>query len=462
MRLIGFLAFAAIVLTAIAWLRAPEYDEAYSIFLTAGHARPAWPTGIFTAASVRALYTGHASFAQIAHDLRQGDVHPPLYFWGLDIWRGIAGPSWFAARLLSVLFSLTGLYLLARLAKAADIPVYPALFLTLLSYGFAYTGIVARGFALAQLCNIAGVYLLFLALPQKRWRLALAAALAAGAAFGAACFTNYLAVFTGGAALLWLLLTRPRLMPAALAGFLPLLPACAWFFLAQRHTRTGQFAVFAPAHALGLLAKDSGAAIFGGLPLYAGRFSTPVTLALAVLLLICLGCALHRRHPHARLFALLTIAPPCGLFALGLIFGNTPIEIRYLAFSTPFLALLLAPAALAPALPRVPLAIMLATQTAAIVGLAIAPATMQPQARAAHQAAAYPNALVELPYGNDGVGIPGPFIATAPDNMRIKLLHPGAVAQTQAIVVTLAIDNESREIALETGCPLGVALCRPR
>jgi hypothetical protein len=64
MKLLGFLAFAALMLAAIAWFRAPEYDEAYAIFLTAGHARPAWPSGIFTAGSVRYLYAGHASFAQ--------------------------------------------------------------------------------------------------------------------------------------------------------------------------------------------------------------------------------------------------------------------------------------------------------------------------------------------------------------------------------------------------------------
>jgi hypothetical protein len=453
MRLIGFIVLAAALLIAIAWARAPEYDEAYSIFLTAGHARPAWPQGIFTAGSVRSLYAGHASFAQIAQDLRAGDVHPPLYFWLLEIWRHIAGPSWFAARLLSVLFTLAGLALLARLAMAADIPVYPALFLTLLSYGFAYTGIIARGFALAQTCNIAGVLLLFLAARDRRWTLALAG----GAAFGAACFTNYLAVFTACAALLWLLFTRPRLLPAALAGFLPILPVCAWFFLAQRQSRIGQFEVFAPRHALALLAKDSGAAIFGGLPIYAGHFYAPVTLVLAALFLTSLVFVLRRRHAHAAFFALLAIAPPCGLFALGIVFHNTPIEIRYLAFSTPFLALLLAPA-----LPRPVLTLMLAVQACAIAGLAFAPATMQPQALAAHAAAAYPGALVLLPAGNDGVGIPGPFIAAAPDDMRIKLIRPGAVPQVQAVVVTLTIDNASRALAAETGCPLGVAVCRPR
>jgi Dolichyl-phosphate-mannose-protein mannosyltransferase len=453
MRLIGFLAFAGLVLAAIAWVRAPEYDEAYSLFLTAGHARPVWPTAEFTAGSVRYLYSGTAGFWQIAHDLRQGDVHPPLYFWALEVWRQIAGPSWFAARLLSVVFALAGLYLLARLAAAARTPVYPVLYLTLLSYGFAYTAIIARGFALAQFCNIAGVYLLFLAVQRKRWPLAMAG----GAAFGAACFTNYLALFTACAALLWLAFTRPRLLAAALAGFLPVLPACAWFFLAQRHTRTGQFLAFSPTHAVLLLAKDSGAAIFGGLPLYAGPFGLAVTLGLAALFQLAIGMVLVRRHAHAGLFALAAVAPPCGLFVLGLIFGNTPIEIRYLAFATPFLALLLAPS-----LPRPLLGIMLALQTAAILGLGFAPATMQPQARAARQAAAYPGASVLLPFGNDGVGVPGPFIASAPDNMRILLLRPGAVPKAQAVVVTLAIDNESRAIAAETGCSPGVSLCWPR
>ncbi len=442
MRLIGFLLLAAALLSAIAWHRAPEYDEAYSIFLTAGHARPAWPTGVFTAGSVRFLYAGHTSFGQIAHDLRTGDVHPPLYFWGLKIWRGYPGPSWFAARLLSVLFTLAGLWLLSCLATAAKIPVFTALFLTLLSYGFAYTGIIARGFALAQTCGIAGVLLFFLAARDRRWRLALAG----GVMFGAACFTNYLALFTALATFLWLLLTRPRLLPAALAGFLPFLPACAWFFLAQRNARAGQFESFSLPHAFWLLAKDSGAAIFGDLPLYAGHFGAEVTLALALLLLTCLGFVAYHRHPHAGLFALLSLAPPCGLFALGLIFGNTPIEIRYLAFSTPYLALLLAPA-----LPRPLLALMLAVQTCAIIGLGWAQATMQPQASAA-RAAATQNALVLLPCGIDGVGIPGPFIAAAPDNMRILLLTSGTkIPGEPTVFAALAIDNESRALQAPSG-----------
>jgi len=120
-----FLCAAAALLFAVAALRGPEYDEAYSLFLTAGHARPAWPQGVFTSGAVRWLYDGGAGFGQVAHDLRAGDVHPPLYFWALDVWRQVFGPSWFAARALSVLLTLGTLILLARLAAVLMCPCCP-------------------------------------------------------------------------------------------------------------------------------------------------------------------------------------------------------------------------------------------------------------------------------------------------------------------------------------------------
>ncbi len=427
---------AAALLFAVAALRGPEYDEAYSLFLTAGHARPAWPQGGFTSGAVRWLYDGGAGFGQVAHDLRAGDVHPPLYFWALDVWRQVFGPSWFAARALSVLFTLGTLILLARLAAVLDVPVLPALGLTLLSYGFAYTGVVARGFALAQLCNVAGVLLLVRA---RGWR----GALAGGVALGAASFTNYLAIFTAGAALLWLCRARWRLVPAALAGLVPFLPLDAWFFLAQRGSRAGQFVAFDASHALALLAKDSGGAIFGGLPLYAGALAMPVTLALLALFAAGLVCVVRRRHASATLCASLALATPAGLLALGLVFHNTPIEIRYVAFAIPWVALLFAAA-----LPRPLLTAILAVQGCAIAGLAFAAATMQPQGLAARAAAAYPGALVVVPFGNDGVGVPGPFIAAAPEDMRILLLHPGEVLNVQGerrvVLATIGADDSSR------------------
>ncbi len=480
-----FLLLAAILLTAVAYLRPPEYDEAYSIFLTAGDARPAWPSGVFHPADVRGFYTGSASPARIALDLRMGDVHPPLYFWALEYWRRVFGPSWFAARLLSVVFSVATLTALARLAAMADVPVGPALLLTLLSYGFAYTGTVARGFALAQLLNVCGMTLLFRATqivdarfrgrrgqrfhrrdaPMERPRRddgveqpmaqltrharesghpRLWLSLVGGLCLGAASFTNYLAVFTGLAVLLWLLLKhRRQLLPAAF-GFALFLPGDWYFYTAQHGTRTGQFVAFSLPHALALLAKDFGAALFGGLPLYAGRAAPLVAAALLVLFIACLIAIIRRRAPHALLFALAAAAMPGGLLALGLIFNNTPIEIRYLAFSLPFLALLLAGA-----LTRPLLLIVLAVQACAIAGLAFAPSTMQPQGLAALAAAreATPGTLVLVPFGNDGVGVPGPFIAAAPDNMVIELVRgtpPDVAAYRRVIVAAIAADGSSR------------------
>jgi hypothetical protein len=433
----GFLVFAALLLTCVALLRPPEYDEAYSVFLTAGEARPAWPAGVFTSAAVQPDFTGSASLGGVARDLRVGDVHPPLYFWVLTLWRRVFGPGWITARLLSVAFSLASLLLLARIAAGETIPVLPTLAITLLSYGFAYTGTVARGFALAQFFSLLGVML------ARRER-----GLPAGLAFGAASFTNYLAIFPGLAVLAWAVYQRAWRQAVGLAcGLALFVPADAWFFLAQRNTRLGQFAVFSLGPALRLLAKDTGAALFGGLPLYAGHAGWLVTIALFTLALACLR-KIWRRHD--AFFTLCALATPLGLLALGLIFNNTPIEIRYCAFCLPFVALLLAGA-----LPRLLLTALLAVQGAAIIGLAVAPATMQPQGLAARQAAAF-HSLTLVPFGNDGVGIPGPFIAAAPPNMRIMLLRTGvppdiASAPRVALAVITADSASHQQItATET------------
>jgi hypothetical protein len=441
MKLTGFLLLAAVLLGFIAWHRAPEYDEAYSIFLTAGDARPPWPAGVFTAGSVRHLFAGHAGFGQIAHDLRVGDVHPPLYFWALEIWRGVCGPSWFAARLLSVAIALGALAVIAWFADAAEIAVLPALSLTLLNYGFAFTGVVARGFALAQFLNLLGFALVFFAVQKRMRRLALAG----GLALGAAAFANYLAVFIAGAVLAWLCLARRRwryFLPTAL-GLVPFLIADTWFFIAQRGTRTGQFTAFVPLQALKLLAKDFGAAQFGGLPLYASHFGPEVAAALGVLFLAAIFCIFRKPPKHALPLVLAAAAPPLGLLALGFVFNNTPIEIRYLAFSMPYLALLFAAA-----LPRPLLAVMLTVEFCAIIGLGFAPATMQPQGIEAQQAAALPGTLSLLPFGNDGVGVPGPFISKLPDSARVELLRPGQMPDLahvpNIVLVTIPADSASR------------------
>ena len=155
-RILSALLAAALLLTAVAWLRGAEYDEQYTLFLTGVVARPAWPAGVITAGEVRDLQAAHAGLGAIARDLRSTDVHPPLYFWAVAEWRRLVGDSLFAARMASVLFSVVTLSLVAAIARSGGIPVVPAVLLTVGCYGFAYTGAIARGFALAQMLSVAG------------------------------------------------------------------------------------------------------------------------------------------------------------------------------------------------------------------------------------------------------------------------------------------------------------------
>lgn len=463
----AMLLFAGLALGIAAWSRGPEYDEGYTRFLSAGTPRPAWPEGTFTAGDARSFYAGHSSAASLARDLRQTDVHPPLYFWSVAAWRGLFGTDLLTTRLFSVLCALASLALVARIARLTAIPPLSAMALTLGCYGFAYTSVIARGFALAQTLTLAGVTLVILAARAGRPpRAAAAAALGAGIACGLATFTNYLAAFAGAAALLWLLLRRwrhPSVWIAAAGGYAAVLPAVLWFFLAQRDSRTGQFPPFELMPSIARLAQYAAGALFGGLPLYVptGPARLAVGTGLALLLAaLPAAVAWHWRAvatPGTRwLLAMAAVASPLGLLALGLVFDNTPIELRYLSFSIPFVALLLAGAlgSLSDRWRVAALGLVAAVQGAAIIGLMAAGPTMQPQGQAARDAAALAEGGVALvPYGNDGVGVLGAFVAAAPDTQRILAVRPDASPEnlhraltgtTRVVVVALELDRDSR------------------
>ncbi len=451
------LLLAGAVLTCAAAIRSFEYDEAYSVFVTSPTPRPAWPATMFRAGEVRAAFTTHAGPAAIARALRETDVHPPLYFWALACWRQIAGDGLLAMRLLSVLCALAALVAVGAIAREAAISASLSTLFTAGCYGFAYTGVVTRGFALAQALSLCGVLLVLRAARQERWR----EALAGGVLLGAATLANYLSAFVGVAALLWLLAAggrRVSLWISAGLGFAAFLPADLWFFLAQRGSRVGQFPPFRLGPSLVRLAEYAVANLFGGLPLYAdgaARMFVGAALGAAMLVLILVVACRWRFLPGDARWLLLggTLAPPLGLLALGAMFDNTPIELRYLCFATPFAGLLLAgaledqqlslsrlrervgvrvpPAPFTPTLsPRKGgwrgrcAAGVLSLQALAILGLILRPETMQPARSLAHQAAALagPGGVIVLPRGNDGVGVVGPFLAELPDAARVLLV----------------------------------------
>ncbi len=459
---LAVLTLAALLLFGTVSWRGAEYDEQYTLLLVAGTPRPIWPEAAFTGADLRQIQAGNAGAAQIARDLRRTDVHPPLYFWTALAWHDWVGPGLARLRVLSVIFSLGALALVGWIARAARIPPAWAMVFTLGCYGFAYTGGIARGFALAQCLSLAGVALL---LHAGHRRLPLAA-LAGGLAMGAATLTNYLAVFVAGAALLWLLVHRPRaprLWLTAGIGFALFLPADLWFFLAQRASRIGQFPPFELTHSIALLARFGAGAVFGGLPLYVSGTARLIASCAIGGLLAALSVLILWRwrglaRPGARgLLAMAALAPPLGLIGLGLVFDATPIELRYLAFAVPFAALLLA-GSLA-SLPRRlawPIGgVVLLVQAASLAGLLTRPETMQP-ARATAQAAAtlaWPNGVVLVAHGNDGVGIVSAFASEAPDWLPMLVVgredsasstRIRAGAYRRVVLALLAQDDASR------------------
>jgi hypothetical protein len=429
---------AAVLITAAA-RRSFEYDEAYTFFLTAGVPRPAWPTVPFLAGEMRGLFQVRASLSAIAAALRATDVHPPLYFWAIDIWRQALGGGLLVARLFSVMCVLAALVAVGQLGRQARIPPVTAVLLTLGCYGFTYTGAVARGFAFAQALSRWGA----VAACWARRRASPKYAALSGLLLGAATATNYLTLFVAAAVLLWLPLTsscEEGKGPAtsifcftpAIAGFGIFLPLDLWFFAAQHASRTGQFPPFAWVPGMMRLAQCYAGALLGAIPRYLPPPTCLVLQAVLASLLVGLVIAVVLRWRSVsvpemrRLFALAAIAPAAGLLILGLVFNNTPIEVRYLAFATPFCALLLAGAA-----PRPLLIVLGAVQAVSIAGLLFHPLTMQTARATATAAATFasPDALVLLPYGNDGVGVVGPFLGEAPVALRVLVVRPAATPQ---------------------------------
>jgi hypothetical protein len=458
-RLMLLLLLAAAILGAAAWLRGGEYDEGYTAFLSAGTPRPDWPRVPMRAEQLQLAFAGASTIGGLAEDLRRTDVHPPLYFWAVAAWRGVAGTDLLATRAFSVLCALASLALVWALARRAQVPAGAAMLLTLGSYAFAYTGIIARGFALAQVLLLAGALALLGARGAGR-------AAAGGLLLGAAAFANYLAAFVAAAALAWRFLAAPRAwrlwLPAGL-GFAAFLPPLLYFYLAQRDSRPDQFPAFELVPALMRLAQYAAATVLGGLPLYVPEgWPRAAMAALCALVLAAVGLAVLWRWRRlgtrdARwLFLLCAAAPPLGLIALGLVFGTAPIELRYLAFATPFLALLAAGA-----LGWRARAGLLALQAVALAGLALHPATMQPHRAAMRDVARLAGAdgLALVPFGNDGVGMAGAAIREAPPGLTLLVVRRSmtaedlraAAAPFPRMVASLAVgDGESRAMQPRT------------
>lgn len=423
-----------------ALLRSAEYDEGYTSLVTSPVPRPAWPEAPFTPRDVAPVLEAVVPPSEVSRQLRETDVHPPLYFWVAGLLRQAGVTDLGALRAFSVLCAVGAVAAFMAAARVAGVPPLAAGLLTALSYGFAYTGGVARGFALAQLLLGLAALAVVVAWRRGGGRMGLATAGAAGLAAGLATFTNYLAAFPAAALLGWLLIApglgwaRVKLIAVAAVPFLAMQLATLSYFLPQRGSRPEQFEPFALLPALKLLGQFNASNLFGGLPLYAeGSGRVVLGAALAALLLagaIAVAWRWRGLGPTRWLWLGAFAAPSAGLLLLGALAGNTPVELRYLAFAAPFGALLLAGAAgaLAQRHPRAAMAglgLLLVVQGAGIAGMALHPATRQAyrDALAALAPALGPDSLLLVPRGNDGVGIVVATLREAPPDQPMLLLR---------------------------------------
>jgi Dolichyl-phosphate-mannose-protein mannosyltransferase len=154
------------------------YDEAITLLTTSGHAKLNWDLGL-------GQFKPSANLAKIVVELYQQDVHPPLYFWTLAIWRVMFGESLEVARALSALFTLATLGLLYRLAIELRIkwPALPVVIYAVSAVGLRYA-YNARPYAMASFLL---VLTYFLSRKQSRWSGFCAAAAISTHYFAALC-----------------------------------------------------------------------------------------------------------------------------------------------------------------------------------------------------------------------------------------------------------------------------------
>ena len=185
-----FVVLVLIVGTAVgAWvhLRSSSiwYDEAVTLLATSGHAQLEWSRGL-------SQFTPSANLGEILIDLYHRDVHPPLYFWTLALWRVLLGESLEVARALSVLFTVATLALIYRYAKSAKVRLasVPVLVYAVSSVGIRYA-YNARPYAMVSFLIVLA---LILARSKSRWTGACAGACVATHYFAALCIVPLLAV----------------------------------------------------------------------------------------------------------------------------------------------------------------------------------------------------------------------------------------------------------------------------
>ena len=192
------------------------YDEAITMLTTSAHAQLDWTLGL-------QQFKPSANLVKITRELYEQDVHPPLYFWTLALWRVAFGESLEVARALSALFTLGTLWLLYRLGREFEMkwPWVPTVMYAASAVGLRYA-YNARPYAMASFLILLTLYL---ARRKSNWTGVCAVACIATHYFAAMCVGPILlseAVLQWRRNRRWVLLTMASFV-ACCAPLIPLL-----------------------------------------------------------------------------------------------------------------------------------------------------------------------------------------------------------------------------------------------
>jgi hypothetical protein len=332
--------------------RAIWYDESITLLETAGNADPSWSALPTPAATEKELLVGSPTLGEVAAGLRETDVHPPVYYGLLSIWRRATGESLEAARLFSVLWStacVIFLYLLLRVFGFAR-PFWPSLVYSL-SSGAVHYGHEARNYSLAMFLVIFSAFLGHFLIQiesnrrRKFWFLSASTATCCALAFQ----TNYLTVFPISLILAWCFAWAPKkqkiyVIPTIILTVMISLVGFG-MLTNQLGARPNQFQ-----KALGFgqeLAKIINANFEMLWNPVASSSGIRWTVIGTVFVLVLLSAAYLKTAWDAidkrflTLIAGMAVAPSLGVLALDLLFGKNLGKSSYVLFGTPAIVVLL-------------------------------------------------------------------------------------------------------------------------
>lgn len=324
-----------------------SYDEAITLLLVGGDSQPEWPQDIESVGELATVFQGSPSPREIVQDLRDRDVHPPVYFILASAWGNIFGRSLGAVRAFSALATmLASLSFLGLLRWGRHpTPVLTSLLFACTS-GVVIVGQLARPYGLAQCLVCLAAWCASLAVrpgPRQEdsesgtksvsWLPAFGSALCCHLAF----LCSYLAFFPVCVILLFVMLRlwkQSRLWSVAI----PILTGLSWlpwaeFIGVQSISRPGQDVGF---HGWLLQAGSLWHAhemLFWALnhplrPWVIGAMSCVIVFAW-----------LYLRKPTDRILSWLllgwALVPYLGLVAMNVVFDKHLAEPRYLVLAAP-------------------------------------------------------------------------------------------------------------------------------